>query len=72
MLGITRDSVLKMDSTTKEVLITYPLKTVKRWAASPTSFTVDFGGHQDKYPTPPPPLFFLFFVFCFLLFVHCF
>jgi talin len=49
MLGITRDSVLKMDPHTKEVLFTFPLKTVKRWAASPTSFTVDFGDHQDEY-----------------------
>ena len=40
LLGITRESVMRVDETTKEVLKTWPLTTVRRWAASPNSFTL--------------------------------
>ena len=40
LLGITRESVLRVDENTKEVLKSWPLTTVRRWAASPNSFTL--------------------------------
>lgn len=33
----------------QEVLKTWPLSTVRRWAASPNSFTLDFGDYADEY-----------------------
>ena len=49
LLGVTKDSVLRLDEKTKEILKTWPLTTVKRWAASPNVFTLDFGDYQDQY-----------------------
>ncbi|XP_007533961.1 talin-2 isoform X2 [Erinaceus europaeus] len=49
LLGITKDSVMRVDERTKEVLQEWPLTTVKRWAASPKSFTLDFGEYQESY-----------------------
>lgn len=40
LLGVTKDSVMRVDEKTKEVLQEWPLTTVKRWAASPKSFTL--------------------------------
>uniref|UniRef100_A0A8C6JQT0 Uncharacterized protein n=1 Tax=Melopsittacus undulatus TaxID=13146 RepID=A0A8C6JQT0_MELUD len=49
LLGVTKDSVMRVDERTKEVLQEWPLTTVKRWAASPKSFTLDFGEYQESY-----------------------
>ena len=49
LLGVTKDSVLRLDEKTKEIMKTWPLTTVKRWAASPNSFTLDFGDYSDSY-----------------------
>ncbi|XP_021356551.1 talin-1-like isoform X2 [Mizuhopecten yessoensis] len=49
LLGITKESVVRMDEKTKEVMKTWPLTTVRRWAASPNSFTLDFGDYSDAY-----------------------
>ena len=49
LLGITKDSVLRLDEKTKEILKTWPLTTVKRWGASPNTFTLDFGDYSDQY-----------------------
>ncbi len=49
LLGITRQAVMRMDPETKEVLTEYPLTHLKRWAASPNSFTMDFGDYHDQY-----------------------
>ena len=46
LLGVTKDSVLRLDEKTKEILKTWPLTTVRRWAASPNVFTLDFGDYQ--------------------------
>lgn len=40
LLGITKESVMRVDERTKEVVQEWPLTTVKRWAASPKSFTL--------------------------------
>uniref|UniRef100_A0A1X7VGP0 FERM domain-containing protein n=1 Tax=Amphimedon queenslandica TaxID=400682 RepID=A0A1X7VGP0_AMPQE len=49
LLGITRESVLRVDENTKEVLKAWPLTTVRRWAASPNSFTLDFGDYSESF-----------------------
>ncbi|TSM52307.1 Talin-2 [Bagarius yarrelli] len=49
LLGITKESVMRVDERTKEVVQEWPLTTVKRWAASPKSFTLDFGEYQESY-----------------------
>lgn len=50
LLGITKDSVMRVDEKTKEVLQEWPLTTVKRWAASPKSFTlVRTGNGEDQH-----------------------
>ncbi|KAL0267697.1 UNVERIFIED_CONTAM: hypothetical protein PYX00_009891 [Menopon gallinae] len=49
LLGVTKDSVLRLDEKTKEILKTWPLTTVKRWGASPNTFTLDFGDYSDEY-----------------------
>jgi len=49
LLGVTKDSVLRLDEQTKNILETWPLTTVKRWAASPNSFTLDFGDYKQSY-----------------------
>ena len=46
LLGITRESVMRVDENTKEVLKTWPLTTVRRWAASPNSFTLVCGTYS--------------------------
>lgn len=40
LLGITKESVMRVDERTKDVVQEWPLTTVKRWAASPKSFTL--------------------------------
>ncbi|BFZ14072.1 hypothetical protein BsWGS_17114 [Bradybaena similaris] len=49
LLGITKESVVRVDEKTKEIMKTWPLTTVRRWAASPNSFTLDFGDYSDTY-----------------------
>lgn len=49
LLGVTKDSVLRLDEKTKEILQTWPLTTVRRWGASPNTFTLDFGDYSDAY-----------------------
>ena len=40
---------MRVDETTKDVITTWPLTTVKRWAASRYSFTLDFGDCHDSF-----------------------
>ena len=40
---------MRVDEITKDVMTTWPLMTVKRWAASPNSFTLDFGDCHDSF-----------------------
>ncbi|KAL9985699.1 hypothetical protein ACROYT_G008133 [Oculina patagonica] len=49
LLGVTKESILRVDEKTKEVMKTWPLTTVRRWAASPNSFTLDFGDYLESY-----------------------
>uniref|UniRef100_A0A673J7W2 Talin-2-like n=1 Tax=Sinocyclocheilus rhinocerous TaxID=307959 RepID=A0A673J7W2_9TELE len=51
LLGITKESVMRVDEKTKDVIQEWPLTTVKRWAASPKicSHMQDFGEYQESY-----------------------
>ena len=49
LLGITREKIIRLDAQTKEVLNSYPLAHLRRWAASTNSFTFDFGDYEDSY-----------------------
>ncbi|ROJ33185.1 Talin-2 [Anabarilius grahami] len=56
LLGITKESVMRVDEKTKDVVQEWPLTTVKRWAASPKSFTLKqskdrFGLEGDEEAT---------------------
>ncbi|KAL7064228.1 hypothetical protein AAHC03_04719 [Spirometra sp. Aus1] len=52
LLGITRDSVVRLDERTKEVVKVWPLTSILKWAASPNAFTMDFGEYSpDEYYT---------------------
>jgi len=48
-LGVTKESVIKLDVETKEIKKKWPLKQLRRWAATPTSFTLDFGDYSNAY-----------------------
>ncbi|XP_070547100.1 talin-1-like isoform X3 [Ptychodera flava] len=49
LLGINKESIVRVDEKTKEILKTWPLTCVRRWAASPKSFTLDFGDYSESY-----------------------
>ena len=49
LLGITRDSFLRIDPETKEMLTTYPLTHIRRWAATKNNFTLDVGDYSESY-----------------------
>lgn len=49
LLGIKKDSVMRVDADNKVILKSWPLITVKRWAASANTFTLDFGDYTDTY-----------------------
>ncbi len=40
LLGINKECVMRVDEKTKEVLKEWPLEQVRRWAASPKTFTL--------------------------------
>ena len=50
LIGFTRDSILKLSQDAK-IEKTWPLIYLKRWAASPDTFTMDFGSHESDYIT---------------------
>ena len=50
LLGITKECVMRVDEKTKEVIQEWSLTNIKRWAASPKSFTL-----VGTSPGPPPP-----------------
>ncbi|UYV64796.1 TLN1 [Cordylochernes scorpioides] len=52
LLGVTKDSILRLNEKTKEILKTWPLTTVKRWAASPNSFTLNVSRISETTWTP--------------------
>lgn len=49
ILGVTKESILRLDERSKEIIQTWPLTSVRRWGASPHTFTLDFGDYSDRY-----------------------
>lgn len=49
LLGIARDSVIRMDAQTKEIIKVWPLVNVRRWYAAPDKFTLDLGDYAESY-----------------------
>uniref|UniRef100_A0A915D8I4 FERM domain-containing protein n=1 Tax=Ditylenchus dipsaci TaxID=166011 RepID=A0A915D8I4_9BILA len=49
LLGVNKESVMRVDERTKAVLKDWPLEQVRRWAASYKTFTLDFGDYKDGY-----------------------
>lgn len=86
LLGITKESVMRVDEKTKDVVQEWPLTTVKRWAASPKSFTLVhthtrllqhsralhhiFNLSQHKHIPPQSPVFFSMLTSYFSRFNH--
>ncbi|XP_066293763.1 titin-like isoform X1 [Branchiostoma lanceolatum] len=52
LLGISKTDIIKMDKKTNEILETWPLEDIKRWAGSPKSFALDFGDEKYTVRTP--------------------
>lgn len=57
LLGITKECVMRVDEKTKEVIQEWNLTNIKRWAASPKSFTL-----VRPRPSNPPAPFLLVLV----------
>ncbi|CAF4072990.1 unnamed protein product, partial [Rotaria sp. Silwood2] len=49
LLGVTKESIVRVDERTKDFLEVWPLTHVKRWTASPNTFTLDFGDYATAY-----------------------
>lgn len=49
LLGVNKESVMRVDEKSKAVLKEWPLEQVRRWAASYKTFTLDFGDYKDGY-----------------------
>ena len=48
LLGVTKESVVRVDEKSKAFMNVYPLECVKKWAASANTFTLDFGDHYSE------------------------
>ncbi|KAI8851508.1 hypothetical protein BC829DRAFT_488095 [Chytridium lagenaria] len=55
LLGITKQSVVRLDAETKDILKEWKLTQLRRWAANNNSFTMDFGDYEDSYYTVQTP-----------------
>ncbi|KAI1729780.1 FERM central domain-containing protein [Ditylenchus destructor] len=49
LFGINKDCVMSVDRKSKIVLKSWPLEQIRRWAASPTTFNIDFGDYAEGY-----------------------
>lgn len=49
LLGVNKESVMRVDEKSKEILKEWPLEQVRRWASSGKTFNLDFGDYQDGY-----------------------
>jgi len=48
-LGVNRVGVILIDNETKAILEQWPLTTLKRWASTEGTITLDFGSYADEY-----------------------
>eukprot|EP00111_Clytia_hemisphaerica_P007373 TCONS_00021443-protein len=47
LFGVCKESVMRVDERSKRIVKEWPLTTIKNWAASPNSFTLDFGSYTE-------------------------
>jgi len=48
-LGFTRTNIIRMEYETRKVIKEYKFTQLQRWAASPETFTMDFGSYEEDY-----------------------
>ncbi|CAH8487481.1 unnamed protein product [Schistosoma turkestanicum] len=46
LFGVSKESVMRVDEKTKEIIETWPLTRIRRWAATANLFTLDFGQYS--------------------------
>lgn len=64
LLGVTKQTIVRVDLETKEIIQQWQLTQLRRWAASPNSFTLDFGDYADGiHYIKTHPLFMHLFVY---------
>ncbi|KAJ3195929.1 Talin-1 [Irineochytrium annulatum] len=51
LLGVTKQSVVRVDIDTKDIMKEWKLTQLKRWAPNANSFTMDFGSYEESYYT---------------------
>jgi len=49
LLCFTRDSIIRMELETRNVIKDYKFTQLARWAATPETFTLDFGAHEEDF-----------------------
>ncbi|KAJ3413726.1 Talin-1 [Chytridiales sp. JEL 0842] len=49
LLGVTKNSIVRLDVDTKDIIKSWPLTQLRRWAAASNTFTLDFGDYADSY-----------------------
>uniref|UniRef100_A0A914HIY2 FERM domain-containing protein n=1 Tax=Globodera rostochiensis TaxID=31243 RepID=A0A914HIY2_GLORO len=49
LFGVNKECVMSVDKKSKIVRKLWPLEQLRRWAAGPTTFNIDFGDYQDGY-----------------------
>jgi len=49
ILGFTRTNIIRMEYETRKVIKEYKFSQLQRWAASPETFTMDFGSYEEDY-----------------------
>uniref|UniRef100_A0A914M5B0 FERM domain-containing protein n=1 Tax=Meloidogyne incognita TaxID=6306 RepID=A0A914M5B0_MELIC len=55
LFGVNKECVMSVDKKNKVVLKSWPLEQLRRWAASPNTFNIDFGDYQDGYYSVQTP-----------------
>ena len=51
LIGISKERIMKFDGKSKKILAEWPLTYIRRCASTRSTFTVDFGEHEDAYHT---------------------
>ncbi|XP_055338721.1 talin-1-like isoform X2 [Paramacrobiotus metropolitanus] len=47
LFGVSRNAVMRLDERSKEILDTWPMTWIKRWAVTSNTFSLDFGDYSD-------------------------
>ncbi|CAJ0956652.1 unnamed protein product, partial [Mesorhabditis belari] len=55
LLGVNKDSVMRVDEKTKDIIKEWPLEQVRRWGNTGNTFSLDFGDYQEGYYSVQTP-----------------